>query len=214
MLFHTIFSSHTEDKRAEDHFPAPQNSLGIYHDTQRVEISLMVKYSRGASGQWELRSRGIGHSVSHRTLKYIFFLLHRGLALYRQENAGWGQVLNVVCVWGGVPSNHDITEDISQSSSCWNIFPGKTLLRNSLTWTIVHLQPTEICLEIKSLFSEDCEPKLAHLMPLSVLPVGSQMTTITYPLVSSCSMVTFKATLLSAGSTNSLCCLKNQVLLF
>lgn len=43
----------------------------------------------------ELRSRGIGHSVSHRTLKYIFFLLHRGLALDRQENAGWGQVLNV-----------------------------------------------------------------------------------------------------------------------
>lgn len=214
MLFHTIFSSHTEDKRAEDHFPAPQNSLGIYHDTQRVEISLMVKCSRGASGQWELRSRGIGHSVSHRTLKYIFFLVTQrsGLGQAGECRMGPGSEC-CVCV-GGVPSNHDITEDISQSSSCWNIFPGKTLLRNSLTWTIVHLQPTEICLEIKSLFSEDCEPKLAHLMPLSVLPVWSQMTTITYPLVSSCSMVTFKATLLSAGSTNSLCCLKNQVLLF
>lgn len=171
----------------------------------------MAKCSRGANGQWELRSRGIGHSVSHRTLKYIFFLLHRGLALDRQENAGWGQVLNV---GGGMPSSHDIIEDISQSSSCWNIFPGKTLLRNSLTWTIAHLQPTEICLEIKSLFSEDCEPKLAHLMSLSVLPIWSQMTTITYPLVSTCSMVTLKATILSAGSTNSLCYLKSQALLF
>lgn len=51
--------------------------------------------------------------------------------------------------WGKMPSSHGIIKDVSQSSSCCNIFPGKTLLRNSLTWNVSCLQSPEICLEIR-----------------------------------------------------------------